>query len=31
MRGVEGMSRFLRTAVAEHRELDAVWSGGASG
>ncbi|MFG1696786.1 WXG100 family type VII secretion target [Nonomuraea sp. NPDC049309] len=31
MQGLEGMSQFLKTAIAKHRELDASLSGGASG
>ncbi|MEV4474572.1 WXG100 family type VII secretion target [Nonomuraea sp. NPDC049504] len=29
MRGLEGMSQFLKTVIAKHRELDASLSGGA--
>ncbi|MEV0622954.1 WXG100 family type VII secretion target [Nonomuraea sp. NPDC050404] len=29
MQGLEGMSQFLKTAIAKHRELDASLSGGA--
>ncbi|MEV4562161.1 hypothetical protein AB0K12_00165 [Nonomuraea sp. NPDC049419] len=29
MRGLEGMSQFLKTAIVEHRQLHASLSGGA--